>query len=46
MHQNEPDYAISNIVFNSIEKAPAASIDWIISTPPALHSFNTPATQS
>jgi hypothetical protein len=27
MHQNEPDYAISNIVFNSIEKAPAASID-------------------
>ena len=46
MHQNEPDYAISNIVFNSIEKAPATSIDWIISTPPALHSFNTPATQS
>lgn len=40
----DPDMTESNLMFESHDRAP--SIEWATSTPPALHTFNTPAVQS
>lgn len=44
---SEPDFLESNQIFvNENNSVKAASIEWITSTPPALHTFNSPALQS
>ena len=43
----EPDFSESNLIFaNENNNDKAMSIEWITSTPPALHTFNSPALQS
>ncbi len=43
----EPDFLESNLIFtNENNSMKAISIEWITSTPPALHTFNSPALQS
>nr|YP_009029682.1 cytochrome c oxidase subunit 1 [Magnusiomyces tetraspermus]AHY04938.1 cytochrome c oxidase subunit 1 [Magnusiomyces tetraspermus] len=44
---SEPDFTESNQIFvNENHSMKATSIEWITSTPPATHTFNSPATQS
>nr|QGZ08703.1 cytochrome c oxidase subunit 1 [Saprochaete ingens] len=43
----EPDFMESNLMFtNENHSMKASSIEWITSTPPALHTFSSPALQS
>ncbi len=43
----EPDFLESNLIFtNENNSMKATSIEWITSTPPALHTFSSPALQS
>ena len=43
----EPDFIESNLIFtNENHSMKASSIEWITSTPPALHTFSSPALQS
>nr|YP_009029711.1 cytochrome c oxidase subunit 1 [Magnusiomyces capitatus]AHY04971.1 cytochrome c oxidase subunit 1 [Magnusiomyces capitatus] len=43
----EPDFLESNLMFtNENNSMKATSIEWITSTPPALHTFSSPALQS
>nr|YP_009110274.1 cytochrome c oxidase subunit 1 [Geotrichum candidum]CDI44091.1 cytochrome c oxidase subunit 1 [Geotrichum candidum] len=43
----EPDFSESNLMFaNENNNDKAMSIEWMTSTPPALHTFNSPALQS
>jgi len=44
---SEPDYLESNQIFvNENSSVKASSIEWVTSTPPALHTFSSPAVQS
>lgn len=43
----EPDFLESNLIFtNENNSMKATSIEWITTTPPALHTFSSPALQS
>ncbi len=45
-HLYEPDFTESNLIFNDVNYNRATTIEWVTSTPPSLHTFNSPALQS
>ncbi|GGU86212.1 hypothetical protein GCM10009504_47300 [Pseudomonas laurentiana] len=45
VHPKAPDFVESNIIFQS-QDIKSSSLDFLLNSPPLVHSFNMPAVQS